>query len=53
MAWFVSRSRQTAEHFRLIADWLSASRQWEVSQGLLAERLDEFLDRVGEGMATR
>jgi hypothetical protein len=51
MAWFVSRSRQTAEHFWLIADWLAASQQWEVSRGFLSARPDEFLARVREGIA--
>jgi hypothetical protein len=46
MAWFVSAGDRTEQHFWLISDWLTASSQWNVSQGYLTHRLDAFLDRI-------
>jgi hypothetical protein len=52
MAWFVSARQRSAEHFWLISDWLTASSQWNVSQGYLADHLDAFLDRIKGDLGT-
>ncbi|MBN1505282.1 MAG: hypothetical protein JW955_00465 [Sedimentisphaerales bacterium] len=46
MAWFVSAGKRSEQHFWLISDWLTASSQWNVSQGYLTHHLDAFLDRI-------
>jgi len=43
MAWFRSDPARTTRHFWLLMDWLSASRQWRVSQGYLASHLSELM----------
>jgi len=53
MAWFVSASERSEQHFWLICDWLAASSQWNVSQGYLAHRLDAFLDRIRLDLGAR
>ncbi len=50
MAWFVSRPRASENHFNLLADWLLASSQWEVSQGFLKNRLDDFMESMSKGL---
>lgn len=46
MNWFVSRKKESIENFFLLTDLMMASHHIDVSQGYLAENLDELMARL-------
>lgn len=46
MAWFMGRRRDSVNHFWLLSEWLSSSVHFDVSQGYLAERLDDLVEII-------
>lgn len=48
MAYFPGRPDLNLVHFDLLCDWLGDCVQWDVSQGYMAEHLDELLARIAQ-----